>query len=121
MEVVYFIAITFFVVGCRKISGLLQNYYNLENITSFTTELHAFPTMYFELDFHVEFPFNVCCPLVLISVHRNSPVFAQKCYEDVTQHENWYKNALFNLQTGKEGISNVKYTLNSSTAWYRSM
>ncbi len=94
--------------------GIAENYI-VNNITWFTTKLHEYPTMHFELYFQITFPVDICCPVLFFSMHYG--LYQERCFPSDIERVpgTWYKNALFHLNTSRViGSSNVKCAVNST-------
>ena len=97
-------------IACIFHTASLQNIpkghwqdYPLENITWFQTRLSDYPVRDLEYDFHVEFPINVCCPIiVIVGDYINPDIWAKECYENVRLDSNWLKHIFFKLATWEE-------------------
>ncbi len=96
-----------------QISSALTNIrnYQLSNVTWFTTKIHEFPTLYFEMDFEITFPSIICCPMVALSMYRGH---FHDCFPEGVVPDSWYKNALFYLEPKTSGYTNVRCNKNST-------
>ena len=108
------LSIVFIIVHKDVHAGTLQSY-RLENVTSFLTELHEHPTLFFELDIHVQFPIDACCPMIAISVYKYNDMFPENCFANVQQYTNWFKNSVFETDIGKQENANIHCELNTTS------
>ncbi len=85
--------------------------YHLKNMTWFSSKLHQYPALYFEMDFEVQFPASICCPIVALSMFKGH---FNECFEEGLVPDSWYKNALFYLEPKTRSTTNIKCDKNST-------
>ncbi len=105
----------------RKTESVRVLDYHINNITWFQTKLHVYNTLFYELNFHVTFPMDSCCPILLFGLFESHIAYKDKdqttdCFFDVIMHyANWFKHTLYFLQPGKQVTPNVGCKMNSTS------